>query len=208
MIQAYKDAAQTTIMAPFFGKQVPVTLRELTDVQIRSCGDFSLIETLDDKIAAKKKPTVKQISEYAEKMEMICRMSMISPTYDEVIELCKVGPEVKKIEAELKELSDMAAMMDPGPKKTEVMDLIAEKNIWVDLLLPADFTATVVSYSLGIHKSDIKLISDDMLYDAACLAKLGKDNPSDHLDGNFSSFNRFDIDRRAWQIFEDRRPKK
>jgi len=73
-----------------------------------------------------------------------------------------------------------------------------------EFLLPADFVSYIVSYALKVDESDIKLISEDMLFEAADMAKRGHDNPADHMQGNFTDFNREDINKRAWVVYFQR----
>ena len=57
-IDKIKDANCSLIFVPFRDVMVPVYVRELTQVQIIACGQFSLIETFQDKINKPKNITL------------------------------------------------------------------------------------------------------------------------------------------------------
>ena len=188
-------------MAPFFGAVVPVMIRELTHGQILSCGDFSLIETFQDKVQAQtKKITMKEIIEYSERQHAIVKEALVSPTYEQILKAFEHDLKIKETKKKLEALKARVEDTPRGPKRADLEEEIASMRVWCEYVLPDDFIAFVVGYSLGIDKSDIKKVSEEMLLNAAILAERGKDNPSDHLDGRFTAFMKDDINRRAWVI--------
>jgi hypothetical protein len=196
-------------MVPFNGVMVPVMLRELTPVQIKSCGDFSLIETFQDKVNSKsKKLKMADIIEYSEMQNKITRLALVKPTYDEVISIYDGDAVVKNAKEIIIELEKEAFKLVGGVKKDKLVEEIKNMRIWIDLLLPNDFTAWITAYVFGVDKSDIKSVTEKMLYEAAMMAKLGGDNPADHLQGNFTAFMREDINRRAWSIYAEKNKQK
>ena len=203
MLQDFHDAQFPIVTIPFFGTLVQVELRELTQAQIYAAGgiDLSLIETFQDKIRQNKKPTIEDIVQYSEIMHAIARGALHKPTYDQIFETLRDDLDVKKMESDLHKLHEELALLPDGPEADALDKEITRMNIRLNLLLPDDFLAGVTSYALGIGKSDIKLVSEEMLYNAALTAKHGGDNPSDHLHGRFSDFNREDINRRAWALY-------
>jgi hypothetical protein len=70
-------------------------------------------------------------------------------------------------------------------------------------LLPDDFMATITAWAMGVDRTDIKKITRDILLEAALLAKNGGDNPSDHITGTFTDFQREDINKNAWIIYNE-----
>ena len=203
MLQDFHDAQFPIVTIPFFGTLVQVELRELTQAQIYAAGgiDLSLIETFQDKIRQNKKPTIEDIVQYSEIMHAIARGALHKPTYDQIFETLRDDLDVKKMESDLHKLHEELALLPDGPEADALDKEITRMNIRLNLLLPDDFLAGVTSYALGIGKSDIKLVSEEMLYNAALTAKQGGDNPADHLHGRFSDFNREDINRRAWALY-------
>lgn len=202
MIQAIADAQFPVVVLPFYGVPVCVKLRELTQAQLYACGgaEFSLIETFQDRIRNKKPPTLQEMVDYAEVQHRIAKRALACPTYEQIMEVAGAGIDRDAKQRELDELEALIAKT--GDMKLE--ERIAGVRVWLDLLLPSDFLAGVCSYAMGIDKSDIKDITEKTLYDAAVLAKLGHDNPSDHVHGAFTPFMRDDINRRAWAIFAEK----
>lgn len=208
-ISALFNAAQKpVIMAPFFGVFLPVVVRRLTHTQIRSCGDFSLIETVTDMLSNKnKKIEVSQMVDYAELQYQLIKKSLVSPTYDEIMSLNEYDVLRLEVEKELKELEVILNDMPSGLEKNKLMKDYYTAKMNSEFFLPADFVAYIVSFALRIDDSDIKDVSEDMLYEAAIKAKNGHDNPADHLHGNFSDFNREDINNRSWIVYNHRNKK-
>ena len=196
------------IMAPFYGVMIPVMVRELNQAQIQACGNFSLITTFADKVAdlsRKKKP--EDINESMSFMHKIVAQSLVRPTYQEIMDIYDKDGLVNKARETLKELKEKLMQSKPGPQRTALNKEIEEVKIWTEYLLPEDFTGTIVSFALGVDKSDIQKVSEEMLLEAAILAEKGHDNPSDHLDGMWpdiqKGFYQADINKRAWFILDE-----
>jgi hypothetical protein len=203
-----ETAQYPIVFAPFFGVQTPVKLRELTQAQILACGNFSLIETFHDKArreATMKKPTMREIYDYAELQHNLCKAALVAPTYEEIFKVIGSDPKIDDKKKELQSLREMLRKAPKGPERIKLEEEIAALEAFVNLLLPDDFIIFVMCYSIGIEKSDIKLVTEKMLLDAAILAERGKNNPADHIEGRFTAFMRDDINRRAWIILADER---
>ena len=208
-LSALYDAVQKpAIMAPFLGVMLPVVVRRLSQVQIRACGDFSLIETISDLIAkSEKKASVEDMIKYAEVQYEVIKRSLVSPTYEEIMSLNEYDLLRKNTEKELEELEEILNKMGNSTEKTKLM---LEYNAAVmnsKFLLPLDFVSYITAYALRVDESDIKAVTEDMLFEAAFKATKGHDNPSDHLHGLFSDFNKEDINNRAWIIYHERNKK-
>lgn len=195
---------------PFYGTPVPVMLRELTQAQILACGNFSLIETLTDKIAKEKLKSnidLIQILEYADRMHEVCKRSMVRPTYEEVMKIVTSrAPE--DAHSQLDAIREKIKEVPKGPERDELNRQYDEMRLWVDLMLPEDFTGAIVAYALGVDKSDIRELSEDTLIQSAILAEHGHDNPADHIGGKFTPFMKDDINMRAWMLLHEERKKK
>jgi len=129
----------------------------------------------------------------------------VSPTYDQIIESLGAEPRTQEMRKELDEIQTQLAKTPTSPERSHLEQRTMELRIWVDLILPEDFLSFVVSYALGMEKSDIKLVTEEMLIQAAVLAELGHDNPADHIAGRFTDFNREDINRRGWSLWQERK---
>lgn len=193
------------IFAPFHGTPVPVMVQKLTQAQIMACGNFSLIETFEDKIRRKKKPTRQDIIAYSERNNEIVKAALINPTYEKIFEIIGHTPIAEKSKKILKELKIKLGQVKGDAKRRAIEEEIDAVHIWTNYLLPSDFTAYITSFVLGIDESDIKTISENMLLEVAILAERGHDNPADHIDGKFTPFMRDDINNRAWYLLTERR---
>lgn len=209
-LQEINDIQHPLVALKFAGNDVVVKLRELNQAQIYACGGnrFSLIETIDDKIRIKKNPKMKDIIAYAEIQNAIAQKALVSPTYDEIFEICAEGFDREKFKKEIQETEELIAKTPRGTKQRALMEELDSIRVWYDILLPSDFLAGVTSYALGVDKSDIKEITKETLLNLAYMAKSGHDNPADHIDGNFTKFNIEDINRRAWAVFYEEEQKK
>jgi hypothetical protein len=199
------DAAYPILVAPFHGTPVPVQIKELTQFQTMACGNFSLIETLEDKLRQKEKITPKDIIEYSSRNHAIVKEALINPTYEQILKIIGSNIKVEEAKKKLKELKKQLEQVKPGPQRSILEEELDTCRIWCDFLLPTDFISFIVSYSLRIDKSDIKKVSENILLDAAILAERGHDNPADHIDGKFTPFMRDDINRRAWYLLAMKR---
>lgn len=196
------------IQAPFFGEAVLVKVRILTQAQILSVGDFSMIETFADKIEMKrrqKKLKMSDVVAYAELQHSLCRASLVAPTYEQIFEVCSIDGSVETKRKELDEILSTLATTPTSKDRSQLEQRAMELKVWVDLILPTDFLSTVVGYALDMHRSDIKQVTEEMLIQAAVLAELGHDNPADHIEGRFTAFNRDDINTRAWRLWHERK---
>jgi hypothetical protein len=192
------------IMAPFHGVMVPIKLRELTQAQIRACGNFSLIETFEDKVrVASAKVTMREVTAYAERHHEIAKRALVAPTYDEILQIFKSDKTVAAAKEQMLAIKEKLRTAPRGPLRSALEEELENMRIWCELLLPEDFLGFIVSYTLGVDKSDIKEVTQEMLLDAAILAERGSDNPADHIDGTFTPFMRDDINSRAWVILEE-----
>jgi len=201
------------ILAPFNGGLVEITCKQLSYAEIRSCGEFSLIETFKDKMLKEmeeKDITFEKISEYSEFQYKVLKLALINPTYDEIIETVLKTRRINKkdIDEQFDELEEKLNFLELKNGNTKEIRALkndmARNKLLYEFILPHDFVSFVFSFALKIEETDIKKVSDDMLYESALLALKGHDNPSDHLVGTFSDFNQADIDKRAWLELYDR----
>ncbi len=213
-LEIIEKAQYPIIIAPFFGYDTPIKLRELRQTEISDCGDFSLIETFQDTVNQEKlknNPKMEQVYDYAEILHNIARKSLVNPTYDEILKVIGGDKIIERNRKELKELKELLSRAPRGVKRKELEDEIRCYEADINLLLPNDFLNFIFCYAMGIEKSDIKLISEKVLIRAAVLAEQGNDNPFDHIDGKWPEiqygFYRDDINIRAKVLLRDERSK-
>lgn len=204
IISPFEQAVYPVYFLSFHGKQVPVVLRKLTQAQLSNCGEFSLIETKKDRMLKNKKLKTKDLIEYGRVMHTIAEQSLVSPTYAQIMDMLKANDLYKNAYNQLNEARKKLQNCPLEKERRELEIRIDELTVWVDLLLPEDFLGGIITVALGINETDIKKVSDDLLFECALLAKRGHCNPVDHVkDFVFTEFNKKDFNRRAWQIYDE-----
>jgi len=206
-LEEFKDAMFPLVAVKFNGTNQMVRLRELTQAQLYACGgsELSLIETFQDKIRMKAKPTMAEIIQYASVQNQIVKRALVKPTYQEIFDICKTGFDTEAYKKLIDEAEEALESIPMGPKYSALEEELDSYRIWVDLILPQDFMASIVCYTFGIDKSDIKDVTEQALLNAAIMAERGHDNPADHLKGLFTDFMKDDINRRAWIILNEKK---
>jgi hypothetical protein len=190
------------VSVPFNGVPVFVQVRCLNYTQLRACGDISLI-TLDGE-KTEKEISLERIIEIKNYQEKLCEESLVVPRFDEIIETI-TGMDFK-IREKKQELEEMKKRLEDTPKKSrrkKIEKTIENLELEIGFLLPDDFMAAITSWAMGIDRTDIKKITRDMLLEAAILAKNGGDNPCDHITGVFTDFQKEDINKNAWIVYND-----
>lgn len=192
------------LYVPFHGVYVWVKIKELTLNQINNCGDISLIETFQDKIRAKHLK-IRDLIRYSETQHKILKESLVSPTYEQILDRIGNDKSVENKKNILSELKDKLKSVKPGIKRSALEEEIDSLKIWINLIFPDDFIGTIVAYALGVDKSSIKEVSEKTLIDAAIIAEKYKKRPSDIVcqDGFFTPFNKLDIDKRAMLLLHE-----
>jgi hypothetical protein len=205
--QVIYEATHAMIAAPFNGAVVMVRLRELSQLQVAAIGDISMIETFFDKVRARnQKPTTQEMSAYGERMHQICREAMAIPTYDEMMKIVGAHIDDEATDRELREIKELWLSLPRGTQEWKDLKRRYEAvEIARRFILPADFTAFVVDYSLGISKTDIKKVTEKILIDAYYSAKRGGGAPSDYVSGNFERWpgdmlHKNDVNNRAYYL--------
>ncbi len=195
----FKDIQYPLVEVPFHGASTLVVLKELNQAELRSCGEFSLIETKEDRIKIKEKPTVLDMVKYTQTMARIAEVSLVKPTYVQLMAIYDGDNRLKDFETTLRQMKEEAFAMEDKKAQMELEERIARVEVWCYMILPEDFLGAITSYATGVDKSNIKTLTKETLINIAILAERGHDNPADHIDGLFTSFMKDDINSRAWQ---------
>jgi hypothetical protein len=201
------EAAENHLVAvPWKGSPCIVKARELSDLEIQAIGNFSLIETEEFKWSkgAQTKVSWGELLSYANKNVAICRDALISPTYDEIFNLVGNRAFNNDVRGRIKEINVQLREMVNGPARQELEAIRDSILMAWDIILPEDFMTGVVAYAIGIHRTDIKKVTEDMLYSAMVLAIAHHKAAHDYIHGVFSDFNIRDIDTQAMIIYETR----
>lgn len=198
------DLQKPLIMAPFLGGFIPVQVIELDSIKIQACGDFSLIQTFADQI---RKGKTKDILSYIRVQHRIVKASLAQPTYEELLEVCKIDSMVQEHTQTIKEIREKVMKLKAGPAQQKLEIEIQQHELWTEFPLPNNFLVFVLNYALGIDKTDINLVTEKMLIEWAVLAEKYHKAPSDYAKGVFKDFNLLDIDRRAYIALAKEREK-
>jgi hypothetical protein len=203
------ESAETHLLTALWkGLPCVVKVRTLSDIQIQSLGNFSLIETEEYKWskAPGKTTTWGERLSYLDMAVKVCRAALISPTYDEIFGVIGKTSFNAEVKACIEHINKMLASMLEGPAKQELEEKRDSLIAAWDVILPADFMNAVVADALAVDKTDIKKVTEDMLYGAAILAERGHKAPHEYIcpGGVFSPFNVRDIDLQAWIIYDRR----
>lgn len=201
-IDSIRDAEFSLVATSWKGTPCLVQVRELSQVQIMACGSFSLIDL--GELREGPFDWSKWVA-YAEQNYRLVRAALVSPTYDDIFQMVGKGTMISDAKSSFAEIEKLLLDMPRGPRRQALEKELSQLRCLYDLILPDDFIAPIVAYSIGLAKSDIKKVTRDMLMTAAVLAERGHDNPADHVDGMFTSFNRDDINRRAWTVLSEER---
>jgi hypothetical protein len=200
------EAAQYPLIAVnYHGSPALVKCRLLTSTQIQACGEFSLIQTEQDRINQIKKLTNKEIIEYANTMHNIVKESLVQPTYGQIMDMVQANELCINTKKKLEELRLKCQGLPFDLQRKQLEDEIDKKRIWVDLILPEDFLSGIFCYALDLNRSDIKRITEEMLLNAAVLAEKWHKAPHEYITGMFTDFNKMDIDKRAFMLLYEKR---
>lgn len=195
------------ISVPWKGSPCMVMVRDLSDIQIQTIGNVSLIETEEYKwsrSSANVKTTWGERLSYADKMLAICKAHLISPSYDEIFAAIGKNAFNAEVKKQIEHINGQLNTMPIGPARSELENIRDSLRCAWDFILPEDFMAGIVENALGIQRTDIKKVTEEMLYTAAILAERSHSAPHDYIHGVFSTFNVRDIDTQAWVIFDKR----
>jgi hypothetical protein len=200
------EVAQYPLVAvKYNGIPALVKCRILTSAQTQSCGEFSVIQTEQDRINQLKKFNVKEIIEYADIMHNIVKESLVQPTYKQIMDMAQANELCIEMKKKLTELRLKCHGFPFNEQRKQLEDEIDKKRIWVDLILPEDFLSYIFCYALDLNRSDIKKVTEEMLLNAAVLAEKWHKAPHEYVTGMFTDFNKMDIDKRAFMLLYDKR---
>ncbi len=194
--------ASPLLYAPFGGGHIWVKLRNLTSVQLRCCGDFSLIQS---RVANRKKPSLKDIIYASNVQHAVVKESLLSPTYDELVDAMGFTNKIAEHKKAIAEMREKLLGTGSGPKRKQLEDEINLHEQWTENILYNDFTEFVFNFAVKKDESDIGKVSEEMLVRFAMLAERGHDNPAAHAHGKFTDFNYEDINEQAWAALDDAR---
>jgi hypothetical protein len=200
-IAEIRGAMFHNICVPFNRTPVWCYVTCLNMIQIKSCGNLTCLYELFNQ-NQEKEPDLIKIIEYKNAQEALVKLTMIKPTYDEI---CGMVTEsnflISEKTAELEEINKIINTLKPGKEKKELQKQADQIEYYLGFLLPDDAMAFITAWALGIEITDIKKLDRRILLDAAIMAANGKNNPTDHLTGIFTDFQKDDINKNAWYFY-------
>lgn len=188
------------ICTPFQGTPVWCYVTCLNSIQIQSCGDISCL-CFDEK---GKKPDLIECIKIKNIQENLVKLTLVKPSFDEIISMITkenfIISEKKKMLEKINEEINSANFSNS--EKRKLQKKAEEIEFHIGFLLPDDTMSFLTSWALGIEITDIKKITRDILLDAAIMAVNGKNNPSDHISGVFTDFQKEDINKHGWYLYK------
>jgi hypothetical protein len=201
-IEVIRGALFHEIIVPFNNEPVWCYVTCLNSIQIQSCGDISCL-CFDEKKG--KKQDIYEIIKIKNIQEELAKAVLIRPSFNEIVGLVTgenflVSDKQRELEKIRNEINK-ASLSKSEKKKLEKK---AEKiEFRIGFLLPDDTMSFLTQWALGIDCTDIKKLTKQILLDAAIMAANGKDNPSDHVSGIFTDFQREDINKHSWFLYNE-----
>lgn len=215
MLDSFKIAENPVMILPWeeerTGSHVYCVLKRLTHIEIKSCGDFSLIQTERDKINQREQEADSSwhdASKFLTVQHDIAKLAMVSPTFEQVeAEAFKYkGVDKADVDNQLREIQSLFNQAIKSGKSSDIKESIelkekyARLEVEYKLILPNDFLVYVMNYALSKDISQINLVNEDILHLAYLSAHRANNAPINHVHGIFTDFNQEDINLRAWQI--------
>ena len=207
-LKVIEDNTFHIINAPYNNTVIPVVVMMLNSVQIKAAGSPGII-ALNKELGKenKRELNLEEMIQIKNTQEMILKMALISPTFEEISELIEVKDHIKKLKEELAHAKDRVEDTTPmtveeRKEKTKLLQNIQAREIMLSFLLPDDFMAVVTSFVLQIDNTDILKVSQDMLLEAALLSERYKKPAHDFISGVFTDYQKNEIDKCATVVFE------
>ncbi len=196
-LEVIKANTEFPVALPWNGEFGIFTLRMLNSTQIKACGNFSTLNLLQDAEEGKE-PSEDDIIELKNMQERIMKFALVKPTFKEITEILEASDLIQQIKQEIIDLREKLESEKDSKAKLEVSKEIDAIELYLGFLVPDDFAAMLTSVIIQRDNTDIRRITKDILLESAILAERGHDNPSDHIDGIFTEFQKEDINKYAW----------
>lgn len=203
-IRNIKDHESSLIAVHWKSKEdtpVCVKVRELSDLQIQAIGNFSLI----NRGTSAPITDWRDISNLAELQHNIVRAALVSPTYEQICKIAGLGDFAKTVETKYNEVKKEIAELPVGPVRSGWEKQLESTRLLFNSVLPNVFCSEISEYVLGANRTNIKLVTDEIILNAAILQSYAKSGRiSDFIqDGTLTAFNKRDIDTRGMTLFTE-----
>jgi hypothetical protein len=196
-------------LIPFNSGRVWCELRSLNANQIEACGNFALLSSI---LKQDRPPTRTEMIEMRNIQERLCIAVLNRPTYKEIETIIFERDNVfKEKRAELTELKTELAAKEKFLTREQFNALskqVDDLEFFCGYILPEDTFGFLTRWALGQDISEIKKLSRTKLLEASVLAKNASKAPTDYISGVFTDRDKTEIDRAAWQVYDEWRAEK
>jgi len=198
------EGAYQIIIAPFDGLEIPVKVRYPNEVQLRACGAFSIIDLRNKEQQESSHLPEEQLAELVDRQEAVLKETLVEPTYEEIInKVYEQDSWLQEAKREHEEIEEQIKTIKIPSERQLLFARLRIQKMRIGYLLPNDFTAFIVSWALGMDRSDIRKLTKEILLEAAIMATRGHDNPSDHISGNFTEYHLDQINKTSWILYSE-----
>jgi hypothetical protein len=199
-----QNAEYDLISVLWKGTECMVKVRTLSEIELKAVGNFSMLQLRKSPVA----DDDRRWAEYASIYNKIVRAALVNPTFTEVFKVAKCDGLADDAEKTFAELEKEIATMSPGPERKMYEQQSASLRALFDLVLPEDFMIMVADYATGRNNSDIDKVTEEIVWQAACLQKMQGGRVSDYCHGMFTDFMRSEIDAAGLCIYAERMNRK
>lgn len=204
-LQVIKENTEFLVSLPWNGHYGMFKIRMLNSTQIKACGNFSTLEVAMNESEDDKEIDDGAVIELKNMQERIMKFALVSPTYDEILEELEASELIESVKKQIDNLRLRLKEEKDSLEKHEIAKDIDAIELYLGFLFPEDFAAMLIAVIIQRDNTDIRKVTKSMLLEAAVLAERGHDNPSDHVDGIFTEFQKEDINKYAWIVLSEHR---
>lgn len=211
LLKLIEPYTNIVVVAPWNGKQIPVTIRMLDSVTLNACGEFNTVSAyidLNGEDTEEESSLLESIVKTKNIHENILRYALVHPTFDELYTFMTEQDfyitkmqEIERYKEEIEKLTSME-------QKQKMQNKLQLTELALAFMFPEDFTATIVSIILQKEATDMQKLTEDTLFRAGLLGEKYNTRPSDYIEGTFSNKQKEDIDVACLMLVANYRNKK
>jgi len=202
------ENTEKIVMLPWNGNYIPFKLRMLNSTQMKACGDFSVVsianeeQEQDNALDIDKGEQFKNILSLKNTQEKMLEMALVSPTFDEICNILNASDLIISIRATLAKCDEaIKTATDLTMEQTaELVKRVEDYKLYLAFLYPEDFIGAFVQYIVQREHTDIDIISRKILLEVGLSADKFGGRPSDFLEGNFTEYQKQDMDKASSSI--------
>jgi len=185
-VRLIQSNTEKVVMLPWNGTYIPFIIRMLNSTQLRSCGDFSVVNIADEKDGVViDKDNFKNVVELKNTQENMLRRALVSPTLDEINDTLETSKLIEDIKNKIKTNREKIAKAKDltNAQRLELSNELNDLELYMGYLYPDDFVAAFITYITQKNNTDIDKITKTILLEAAIAADNWSGRPSDYLEG-------------------------